>query len=450
MPTNRNADPALTLARAPDLPAVGSPGIPRHAWKVGALGGMASYLDGGALVTGGIASSLLMQSLQLSPWDLGLLSGLLTGGLAVGALVGGRLGDRYGRKRVFSIDLLLLAFGLLLNATAVNAPMLYLGMAITGLAMGADLPVSIALVAEEAPPEHRGKLVGLSHLFWGLGPVVTLLLNALLGNLGVAPELMARLLWAHLFLVAVVVWVMRQRLPESREWLQASATAAARAGDDPALAEHLGAAGSVDTRQLRGLRAVMLPLVATGLFYTVGNLAPNTGGQFGFYIVTQIVGLSPQAAGNMFMLIAPLGITMALLFMRLVDTPWRRPAMLAGGVLQIVAYLVPVVVGFTPAAYLFAFYASLAGNAFIGEALYKVRTQELFPTLLRGTAQGLTIFVCRLITALFALVTPALAHSSPTALMAVLAGLNVLTLGLGLWVLRQPAATEAPAGAQTR
>lgn len=434
-PTSQATPPASANAPAA--------GIPRHALKVGALGGMASYLDGGALVTGGIASSLLMKQLQLTPWDLGLLSGLLTGGLALGALIGGRLGDRYGRKRVFSIDLLLLAFGLLLNATAVNAPMLYVGMAITGLAMGADLPVSIALVAEEAPPEHRGKLIGMSHLFWGLGPVAALLLNALLGNLGVAPELMARLLWAHLCVVALVVWVLRQRLPESREWLQASQAAGPAGANDPALAEQLGAAGSVDLRALRGLRTVALPLMATGIFYTVGNLAPNTGGQFGFYIVTQIVGLSPQAAGNMFMLIAPLGISMNLLFMRLVDTRWRRPAMVAGGVLQTVAFLVPVVWGFTPVAYLFAFYASLAGNAFIGEALYKVRTQELFPTLLRGTAQGLTIFICRLVTGLFALVTPALAHSSPTALMAVLAGLNLLTLGLGLWMLRVPAHIDA-------
>jgi inositol transporter-like SP family MFS transporter len=438
----------MAIERSLDTPAPSTPAtpIPRHALKVGALGGMASYLDGGALVTGGIATSLLMAPLQLTPWDLGILSGILTAGLAVGALVGGRLGDKYGRKRVFSIDLLLLAFGLLINATALNEPMLYLGMVITGLAMGADLPVSIALVAEEAPPEHRGKLVGMSQLFWGLGPIATLLLNALMGNLGVEPELMARLLWAHLGIVALVVWFLRRRLPESRQWLQASAEAARK--DDPALVDQLGQAGSIDPRQLRSLALYSAPLLATGIFYTVGNLAPNTGGQFGFYIVTQIVGFTPQAAGNMFMLIAPLGITMSLIFMRVVDTPWRRPAMIAGGVLQVVAYLVPVVVGFTPAAYLFAFYASLAGNAFIGEALYKVRTQELFPVLVRGTAQGLTIFICRMFTALFALVTPALAHASPTALMAVLAGLNLVTLGLGLWVVRmQPAADPALAKA---
>jgi len=405
--------------------------IPRSVWKVAILGGMASYLDGGALVTGGIALSLLMPSVGLTAWDLGILSALLTGGLAIGALIGGHLGDRYGRKRVFSIDLLLLALGLLLNVIAVDRSMVYVGFVLTGLAMGADLPVSIALVAEEAPPEHRGKLVGLSQVFWGLGPSVTIVLSAVMGNLGLAPATMARLLWGHLLAVALVVWLLRRRLPESRQWADAQA-----ATQDAAVAEQLGQAGSIRRSQLGLLRPLMLPLIVSGLFYTIGNLAPNTSGQFAFFILNQLAGLTPQVVGNVLFSLAPLGLTTGLLFVRLVDSPWRHGVMVAGGMLQIAAFVVPAWLGFSPGTYLVAFYAGFLGNAFIGEALYKVRMQEIFPTLVRGTAQGVTIFACRIVTALFALITPAFATANPGALMWLLAGLNALTLALGLWLSR--------------
>ncbi|MEA5119416.1 MAG: MFS transporter [Propionicimonas sp.] len=406
--------------------------IPPEAWKTAVLGGMASYLDGGALVTGGIALSLSMASFGMTEWDLGIMSGMLTGGLALGALLGGWLGDRFGRKRVLSIDLAVLAVGLALNMVAPHTAMLYVGIAITGLAMGTDLPPSIALVAESAPRNHRGKLVGLSQLLWVAGGAIAIIITTVLANLQVPDSVNARALWAHLFILTVVIWVLRRRLPESQEWLE-------EVGGDVSSAVGRGRAprsGAVQRGQLRQLLPHLIPLLVVGAFYTIGNLAPNTGGQFGFFILTHVTGLPVATTSSILLAMMPLGLLLGVAFMRVVDTRWRYPVMVAAGLLQTFAYAVPAMLGVTATTYLIGSFAGITGAAFIGEGMYKVRVQEIFPTAVRATAQGATIFTCRILTALFALVTPALATYSLTALMWMLAGLSLTTLALAVWVNR--------------
>ena len=151
-------------------------------WKTAILAGMASYLDAGAIVTTGIALVLYSATLGIDPGTLGLLSGLLTLFFAVGAIIGGRLGDRYGRKRVYSVTLILFAVGVGLLAGAVAVPMLFVGVILTGLAIGADLPVSLAMIAEEAPEGKKGKMIVFSGMLWLLGILVPILLS-----IGVAP-----------------------------------------------------------------------------------------------------------------------------------------------------------------------------------------------------------------------------------------------------------------------
>ena len=70
------------------------------------------------------------------------------------------------------------------------------------LAISADLPASLALVAEEAPPGSKGRLVALTHLLWVAGIGSTGVLGWLLADLG---ALAGRLLYLHLLLIALVV-----------------------------------------------------------------------------------------------------------------------------------------------------------------------------------------------------------------------------------------------------
>ena len=57
-------------------------------------------------------------------------------GAAVGAAIGGPLCDRYGRKAIYTYDLLVYMAGVLLAAFALNFTMLLAAFIITGLAVG--------------------------------------------------------------------------------------------------------------------------------------------------------------------------------------------------------------------------------------------------------------------------------------------------------------------------
>lgn len=419
----------------PDPASRGTAPGARPPWKVAVLGGAASYIDAATIIAAGTALVLYQDALGLGAWDIGALSALLTLGLAVGALVGGRLGDVFGRKRVFSVDLLVLVVGLLLMALAPGTAVLYAGAVVTGLALGADIPVSLALIAEESPPEHRSRLVAFSQVMWIGGIVGSQAVGLAVSGLG---ELGGRILFAHVAVITLVVWVLRRSLPESAAWSRVrtatAASAAAPAGPAPA---------PPSTVRLGALAAYAVPLVAVTLFYTLNNLSANTMGQLGTFLFVNVAGVSPTLATATGLIGTAVGLTANLVFMRISGRPSRTTGFVVGTALLVAGFCVPLLAGVSYPTVLVAALLSAFGGGLAGEAIFKVWSQELFPTAVRATAQGTAIFVTRALTAAFALVTPALAEASPRGLFAVLVLLN---LGAGvvglLWVTRQPKAVE--------
>ena len=82
--------------------------------------------------------------------------------------------------------------------------------------------------------------------------------------------------------------------------------------------------------------------------------------------------------------------------------------------------------------------------AFAGESMWKVWSQELFPTLLRSTAQGAATFFTRMLAAVCALGTPYLIQSGPTTLFVTLTLAVTFTTALGWFYIRKlpPAAIQ--------
>ncbi|MGH3424322.1 MAG: MFS transporter [Nocardioidaceae bacterium] len=152
----------------------------------------------------------------------------------------------------------------------------------------------------------------------------------------------------------------------------------------------------------------------TAVIYVFWNLAAGTGGIFTPYIV-KTLGAGGQAtsvgiAGAGFLIG---GVAVWALFMPFSDRSFGTRKLMwgAGAVMQIVAYALYLVLPFTVPAIICNIALFGIGQALAGEAFYKVFSQELFPTLLRGTAQGLTFGLARVVLGFWSFFVPVLAET---------------------------------------
>lgn len=387
----------------------------RAQWKNTILAGLANYIDAGSIVAGAAGLVLWTELFGLSSSFVGLIGAFSSNAISagVGALVGGWLCDQFGRKRIYQWDLLVYAFGLLWIIFAQEAWMLVVGYVIAGLAVGADVPASWTLIAETAPSRKRGRHAGVAQLLWMLGPVVVLTLAFALSPLGV---LGTRIVFAHLLVVALVLWALRRGMRESAVWADASEKASVT---------------------LAGFRELMRrPYLGAMLFltgmYGLWNLMAGTNGFYLPYIL-RTVGDQSQAmsvalqAGS-FLLVA-LGV--AFVFMPFVDRVNQRAMFLVGATLQIVALLLFAVFPLSLAVALGYVILLGIGGGFSQQPFFQLWSGEMFPTLLRSTAQGLMFAVVRIGLGIWSFFVPAITAAGFHTLAWILTGFVTASAVLG-------------------
>lgn len=394
-------------------------------WFLATIAGMASYLDAGVIVSVGLSLAIWKGEYGLTAGTIGIISAALTLSIAVGSLIGGRLADMFGRRRVFNIDLLIYVLGVVLIATSTNQTMIIAGVIVAGLAAGADLPTSIAVVAGMAPPDARGRLVAFTQVMWGAGIAAVTALGFVVSTMGM---LGVRLLFLHLIVLGALTWAIRVFSPIlhdlEEQALQTSTDADALQG--PAL----------PLRALFGNKKFVAAMALTAGFYVAWGLMANTWGQFKAFFLTTVSGAT-QSSATAWLFIATLsGLATGMVFVRIADTRWRRPLFYVGAVGQIAAMVLGAVTG--GEVFWVMIVVLLTFNLmypFAGEALYKVWTQESFPANARATAQGFTNAVARFIFAGFAVVTPTIIAGSPSGLLWILAGCATVAAIVGSYIL---------------
>ena len=409
-------------------------------WWVGVVAGMASYIDASALVASGIALVIYQQSIGITAGQIGILSGVLTLCVAVGALVGGRLGDRFGRRRVFLVTMALITAGSALATFGTTFPVLLAAIILLGLGVGADLPVSLATIAEAAADSNRGKLIILSNTLWLVGIIAAVAMASSTGGLG---RLAGQLLFGQVGVVALVVLLARLTIPESQLWIQAR-----QQEQEDARGSALAAPRARVRDLFRGPYAV--PMVALLLFYCLTNLGANTTGQFNTFIAANHAGADVATFNQWALLVLVGSLVIGLGYMRFVDTDKRFTFFAVGAVLVTASYFLLAIAGFTLTTLVVALVMASLGNSVAFEGMMKIWTQESFPTTLRSTAQGTIVAFARVSAALLAAVTPALLQFSLQGTFIALGVLAAAGFLIGGLVFRKPRTNEfaAPAAEQ--
>jgi EmrB/QacA subfamily drug resistance transporter len=95
---------------------------------------------------------------------------------AVLLLTGAALGDRFGRKRMFVIGMTIFTLASVLAALSEGIEMLVVARALQGLGAAIVTPLTLTILAREAPREKRGAILGawggIAGLAVAIGPVV--------------------------------------------------------------------------------------------------------------------------------------------------------------------------------------------------------------------------------------------------------------------------------------
>jgi len=378
---------------------------------------LTNYLDAGAIVAGASGLTLWQKYLGLTEVHLGWLNFISANclGAALGAIIGGFLADKYGRKFIYTYNLIVYMVGVLLIMCSVNFPMLLGGFLITGISVGIGVPASWTYISESSEINNRGRNICISQMSWGCGPMIILLLGMLfapggylfgwvegighaIGGAALSGDALnvfsSRVVFFSLFVVAFIAWTMQRRLEESREWT-ASREAAKAKGEDTSLLH----AFKVLFSNKKAIRTVCF--LAT--IYLTWNLVASVMGFFQPHIYETAGGLTNEYA-NMLSCVGwaiVVAITFGISF--IIDRVPHKLLYVLGLVAALATWVV-VIKGVNGMGSLWAFSILWGINGGISvQIFYALWGTELFPAKFRAGAQGLMFFIVRGLSAVWGL-----------------------------------------------
>ena len=379
---------------------------------------LTNYLDAGAIVAGASGLTLWQKYLGLSELHLGWLNFISANclGAALGAIIGGFLADKYGRKFIYTYNLIVYMVGVLLIMCSVNFPMLLFGFLVTGISVGIGVPASWTYISESSENDRRGRNICISQMSWGFGPMIILLLGMFfapdgylftwvealghaVGGAGLTEEALnvfsSRVVFLSLFIVAFIAWNMQRKLEESHDW-KASRDAVKAKGEDTGLLHAFAVLFSNKT----AVKTVCF--LAT--IYLTWNLVASVMGFFQPHIYETAGGVSNEQA-NMLSCVGwaiVVAITFVLSFF--IDKLPHKLFYILGLVAALATWLV-IIAGVNGIGSLWAFSILWGINGGLSvQIFYALWGTELFPAKFRAGAQGLMFFIVRGLSAIWGLV----------------------------------------------
>ena len=374
---------------------------------VTAIGGFLFGYDT-AVING--SNSYLKMHMNLNSAQEGAAGASAILGCIPGAMFAGFLSDRFGRKKLLFLCALLYAVSGILSALPRTFEEFLAARFISGLGIGASSMICPVFIAEIAPEKFRGRLGSLFQLGIVTGIFLTLFINKVIQGIG-DEAWNTTTGWRWMLgmeaVPAVVFMALLIPVPESPRWLT-------QKGREEEAREVLGKVGGMQhaERELMAIRASMgeeegrlselftrtyfRPLLIAMLLMAFSQFC---GINAIIYYSTKIfasAGAVKNAAFASSVWIGLVNLLFTFVAIALVDIAGRRPLLLAGTAVQVVAL---GLVGWmfhtqqNGIALLIAIVGFIAAFAMAMGPMSWVICSEIFPNKVRGRAMSMATFV---------------------------------------------------------
>lgn len=386
---------------------------------VASLGGLLFGFDT-AVISGTVG--MVESQFGLTKLALGWFTSSALVGCIAGALLAGGLGDRYGRKPVL-MGAAVLFFGSALGSTIPPSfGVLFSVRIIGGIGVGIASVMSPLYISEFSPPKIRGRLVALYQLSIVTGILLAYFSNWMLqqysmhhAEIPAGTAILYRILvgevWRAMFgmemVPALLLMVLLIFVPESPRWLiQAGKWDQGRgilekiSGIQVAGAEFAEILRSLGEKQGRmrelfrpGLRRALVVAVGLSVFGQLTGI--NAVIYYGPEILKQ-AGIQFDSALQFQTILGIINLIFTLLALLLIDKLGRRPLLIGGMAMVVLALLLAGLLFATdePNGMLIVVVLGIyiACIAFSICAVIWVLTPEIFPNRLRGRAMSIATF----------------------------------------------------------
>jgi MFS family permease len=174
------------------------------------LGSSMAFIDETALP---VALPAIQSGLGATAVDAQWVVAAYTLFLAALVLVGGSLGDHLGRRRMFSVGVVLFAVASMWCGLAPNPEQLIFSRALQGVGAALLVPNSLAIIGASFEEARRGRAIGT----WTSLTSVTLILGPLLGGYFAENVSWRAVFFINVPLAIAVLAITRAHVPESRD-----------------------------------------------------------------------------------------------------------------------------------------------------------------------------------------------------------------------------------------
>ena len=190
-------------------------------WRVQGIiflvGGLGFMFDAWDVTLNGLLIPLVSREWGLSTAEAGLVGTSNLIGMAVGAFVWGAIADIIGRKRAFTLTLLMFSVFSVAGAASPGFAAFCVFRFLAGVGLGGCIPVDYALVGEFTPAKVRGRVLTAMDLWWPIGATLCGAISTALLSVTAIDS------WRAMLLVMVapallLAWV-RRSIPESPIYL---------------------------------------------------------------------------------------------------------------------------------------------------------------------------------------------------------------------------------------